>query len=1453
MIKLIFGGLVLFLTFTHPTQAEFKTISDLQFPRDAKLSGWSYDPATVKVTGNRLEIKSLSGKGNEWQSNVITYQPGFSIENADVRIEIDVTSQNLYRDFFLAFFPVGSHPYQEPAVMINIDHPGEGTSRILVRQFENGSQKSIVLKDPKLPFIFDNNIKVTLVLANGQVKLSVDRDRQHKTFDLGRIISPRWVLQPFTIQIGTSQHGNSNDPAVVNLSRVQILTTRTDENTAAESVGNGPGKDDTVTYIDLTPYANRRFEDETGEDKIGGWTDQGANDMRFIPKGYQFFRNVPFYISDKLAVIGNAPEPGCIVLGGKNSPGLMMETKPMPVNAPAGYLYFLQASAWSDNNIHCADYIVKYADGSTAAIPMRTGIEVGEWWEPKDMTQALVAWRGRNPAKDNVGFYLFEWANPHPDKKIDSIVFRSTNNTAVPILIGITASPKKIDIGPYPRPYRDQGATVCEYRERIKTAPDFEKGPKQLTVTRVLPIAKESQVKHARIDVVRYRSDRPAKVQCTLAGVTKTTNLPAGQLRAQFIFSEKDVLKYLTEHKQGFSIIVNTDDPEGFAAYRYETNPNHDWILTGEDFKHGVYGVSAVYMITPFLPDHKYSGYVENRPKGITALPTVKETVELKPGDPQTDWLGSKICLSTTWQWQPGAKKGFVATEDKIPSKGWKDILIPADVGPNIFEKDPYCISAWFKKDLFIPPAWQGKRIVIQFDSVSDFATVFCNGKKLVYHEGVAAFEADLTPAIKFGQTNTIHVFSENVFKGMILATDTLRLKDVEALVMPYKGHAYRIELVRGAWDQKPDEVELLLDGKDVGKKAGDPESVIKTGDGLYHRQLEWNTSFLFFSVPGNVDLKSLRDRLAIRYYSPGVFTHQGRPDAPHHWRSPRSCATGLTRDVFLSVTGKSFIDDVFIRTSMQRMQLEADVECKNVPAEGATLSATVRDGTKTVLDLGVLPVNASGSKITLTREWKNPQIWCPKNPYLYYLQIELKDNAGRLLDRRFERFGFREFRIEGPEFVFNGKKPFYIQNASFGMWFGQLNRVHLRWLYLDMNQQANINMVRGHQFGTQYPDTAEVADEMGMLLQPEDPYFIPRWAYDDQGLIDFEKLKIPIQWTVAAMKRMRNHPSVVMWSADNEHQVDTRPEQLTPSGKSMAEAILRLNTAIKTIDPIRPIVNNGDSVFAMHNYWKDPRLDTIDGHYVNFSFFANWKQRFGKPCTTGEEALGGPFAWTYQHPTKNMVLKGEDARTYFWNNVNAAANYIGSRIQSWKKLELAGICPFSFQLQYNPFLLAWPGVQFGDPGPDVPWPAQAGEGPKPKNYGYDYQHSYNFFDPNAPRIYLRTFNAVKDSFDQVPKLRPRLSPEVVIELVDPAGKPLRDTVVWLIPTDQPGAPFGIPTDPAGKAWFWCKPGPGKYRLQTQIAGESYHAEITPAPPGEWLQVKTIRCQNSGGTASRTR
>ena len=1419
-----------------------KVLSELDPTKNTALTGWQFDTAGVTVANGAIRIASLSGVGQEWASQWIRYAGSFSVEDATVQLECTADSITPYRELYLALIAAKSHQYTEPAVSVRITN-GIDHGEILVEQHRNGSVERVVPIN-RIPFAMTGRVQTTFTLTNGNGMIEVRNGTRTHSLNLGRLIGPKWRVYPFTVLAGSMQHGSASEPAVVTLSHVKLISTNANEVAVAEFIGNTAGKDDRVTYIDLYPYANRRFEDQTTDDKTGGWTDQGANDLRFIPKGYQFFRNVPFYIVDRVAVVGNAPEPGCIMLKSSTSPNLPMESKPIVMNATAKYCYFLQTCSYGVPGNHCADYDVQYDDGSHEQIPLRVGRELGDWWGPKDLASAMVAWRGKNAVTNDVGFHLFAWANPHPEKKIASIIFRSRNTITSPALIALTASPEKIAIGPLPRVFRDQVIDVCEYRQRIKTAYVFASGPKNITVTRSIPIADESQVRQARIDVIRYRADVPTTVSCMIGAETQTEKLKVGQLRAQLLFTQAGTLQFLTQHKAKFDIRVQLDDPQGVGSYRYETNPNHAFTPAGEDFAHGMHAISGVFMVTPFQPEHRVSGYIEYLDKPVTSRPVERQTVALTADQAKIDWLGAKLCLSSLWQWQPGGPKGFEGTESNIPAAGWKNIAVPCDVGTDIFKIDPNLISAWFKKDIEVPAEWAGRRLTLHFMGVSEFATVFCNNQKVAYHEGLNAFDIDITDTTKPGQRNTVVVFVSNVYKGIVLSPLREKLKLRLPAITPYKGHAYRLDgYLRGAWDQNPDEIELLLDGNNVARRAGSIDEVVAKGDGLYYREQFWNTCTLYFSLPGNQQLESLVDHLVLVSNQPGVFNHFGRSEPGHHWTHPQSRATGINRDVFLVVSGKPHIEDVFIKPSVRKMALTADVTVADVPT-GATLSASVRDGANTVLDLGSRPVKAGESTVSLSHAWANPIFWEPGNPHLYHLQVEIKNSAGTVVDRRFERFGFREFWIDGVYFKFNGK-TIYLQNAALiAVSALPLHRQHLRKLYQDLNQQGNINIIRWHIGGMLYPETAEVADEMGMLLQPESMFGIGLRTYiqiigdnDTSGLAHIDDT---FKWHTDAVKLMRNSPAVVSWSAENEHLMQMNAADVT-AAKPIIDTVLRLNAAIKAADPTRPVVDNGATAQTFFNYWKDPRIDIIDGHYIPSSIFANWQKRFGKPCCTGEESLGGDFAWGYQGEIRSRMDAKADYIGYFYGAVNAANAYIIDKIKMWKGMKLSSICPFAFDKRFNPALPPWSGAMYGSPTAPVPWPAMSGENIKPELYGYDYGQQVNFFDPAVPLTYLRTWNGVRDSFDEVPKLQPRFSPEIIIEVADTAGHPVADQLVWLLPSGQPGSPIGLHTDANGRAWFWCKSGAGTYRLAMTAAGNSWTANVTPVPAGEWMQIRTMR------------
>ncbi|MBN1555337.1 MAG: hypothetical protein JXA11_11370 [Phycisphaerae bacterium] len=1447
-LLLTLGIIIIVSNSAIAAEESWNVLVDSTFDKSDNMVGWTPDKSEpeAKIVNGALEIPTRSGENANWADNYTTYKNRFLLAEATVKIEVDVVSQTPGRDFGMILLQENGNRYYEPAVWINFCH-GEGNGEVLIRRYEEGKHKTILKEN--LPFKLDGLYRVSLTLTNGSGVLNVTREKQSREFTLLDLVGKKWVIHPFTIKIGAAQHGNPSEPAVVRITRIRVATTKQDEAGAKELEGNGPGKSEKVRYLYLDAVANRHFKDDNPSDNTGGWTDQGANDLRFIPRGYQYFRNVPFNIVDKLEEVGNAYRPGCVSLRSTNTPDMPLESKPIAVNAKAPWLYFLQAAAWaSPYGAHCADYVVTYSDGSTAVIPLRVGKEIGEWWNPKDLENALVAWDGQNPMFPHVGFYLYEWKNPHPDKTVENLVFKSRDTGVAPMLIAITAAEEKIAVGPEPRRFRKPAYTICEYRQRPKTSLYWQKGPAEVTVKRRLPIAENSDVKHARIDVIRYRAETPATVMCVINGVTMKKQLPAGELKAQFLVEDQKLLDYFTKHKESYDITVKLSGENGLGTFVYESNPNEHYIPGGEDVVDKTYAVTGVFQVTGFLPVHRFSGYVEYKPNPM-GKPKAAETAaeEFHPAKEQPDLLFGDLCLNSIWQWQPGPM-GLEVEAGDIPSEGWKDIAVPANVKTELYllgeEGKKDYISAWFRKTLHCPKEWDGKRLILHFDSVADFATVYCNGKKILHHEGLLPFDVDLSGHLRLGESNTIQLFCQNVYKGIVPVERILHFTNPKFMqyVSKYKGHAYRVTMDPSMPAHRPDEIRLYLDGKNIAQKSS-VEDVIDKGDGRYHRTAGGMDSLVNFSTPGNAPLEELGDRFTLGWMAPGAMKHFGRGDGNNSWRynRPRDC--GPWKDVTLRILNQAHISDVFVKPSVRKMRLDADVTVANVPADGAVILARVRDGASTVLQFDSTKIDKNSKIVTLTKSWNNPILWGPYNPHLYYLELILKDQkTGKIVDRKFIRFGFREFWIEGPYFVFNGQKPYYIQGNS--VWAGHLptHRFHFRWQCADANQQANMNMLRLHKGGYFFPETLDVADEMGMLMMQETNF---QSIHRNPGTYDLDHpIRTEGEYAIPEMieqaKTQLNHPSLVIWSTENEHGVIHEHDEVTPKVRRRAELLMNLNAAFKKMDPTRSTVNNGGHIFLFTDYYKDPRVDILDGHYVQPRLFDGWKKKYQKPCTMGEISMGGPFGWTYQGEVRSRRDRGEDPQPYFWDAVNAATRYLGGRLHAFRSQELSGLWPFGAMKTYHPFLSVWEGVDYRNDTPPIPWPAQSGLDAKEKNLSYG-REIYNFYDPAVPRcVYLRTYDPLKDVQREVTKLEPRFSPEVIVQVLGADGKPVKNTAVWLTPTDQPTNPFGVVTDNDGKAWFWCKSGAGEYFTWVQHAGRWYNATLTPAPAGEWMQVKTV-------------
>jgi len=191
--------------------------------------------------------------------------------------------------------------------------------------------------------------------------------------------------------------------------------------------------------IDLTPLCNRALADETPDDGVGGWSDQGPTaDLRTFPTGSQSFQGVPFQIG--------APPRCCIVLKSALRP--KQDAMPQEVSIPLGYkvegLHFLHTATYAGAGL-TASYDIQYADGTSATIPLKSEENMRDWITtpgpfPREKgTVTNVAWTGTTPLFPLVAVYRMLWVNPRPQTPVAAVRFSNPAGQAQPILLGLTA------------------------------------------------------------------------------------------------------------------------------------------------------------------------------------------------------------------------------------------------------------------------------------------------------------------------------------------------------------------------------------------------------------------------------------------------------------------------------------------------------------------------------------------------------------------------------------------------------------------------------------------------------------------------------------------------------------------------------------------------------------------------------------------------------------------------------------------------------------------------------------------------------------------------------------------------------------------------------------------------------------------------------------------------------
>ncbi|MBN1109095.1 MAG: hypothetical protein JXR66_11515 [Bacteroidales bacterium] len=542
------------------------------------------------------------------------------------------------------------------------------------------------------------------------------------------------------------------------------------------------------------------------------------------------------------------------------------------------------------------------------------------------------------------------------------------------------------------------------------------------------------------------------------------------------------------------------------------------------------------------------------------------EELSMAGYEPEVYWFQVKVpCTVLT-----GLVKNDVYPD---PYSGMNNMLIPDasddfnkkyDLGrfshlpqaPNPW-KDPY----WYRTTFMVPAADRGRHFQLIFKGINYRAAVWVNGRQIAFPEKMAGmfseFSYDITEHIKTGELNGVAV---------------------KIFPLDYPG--------------EPDDEQLKALG-DFYLNGGPTGDIGKNVTMLCSVGWDW--------------IPPVRDR-NIGIWLPVYL----RTSGPVSIASPKL------------VTELPNLPD----TSLARISL------------GLKLVNHLNNNVKGILDVSISPYNFKGRTIKFRKEinlagnsfselqiegsdtpeliLRKPVLWWPNghgNPALYRIRLSYSLPEGLSDDTTF-LFGIRTVSSKAVEVNGSWRRDFYVNGRRIhltgGAWVPDmmLNRDSARYEHeMRLCRNANINLVRIWGGGvTPCDEFWDAADRHGMLVWSD--FWI---TGDTQG-----EFKGSPDWplegdifkkcVVSTILRIRNHPSLLVWTGGNE-------------GHARKELYDFMRNSIIELDGTRPFIPSSSGFAKLPEGWP-----------------ASWPDN--KP---GGVYSGGPYTWQPPENYYKKVIAGRD------------------------------------------------------------------------------------------------------------------------------------------------------------------------------------------------------------------
>ncbi len=295
----------------------------------------------------------------------------------------------------------------------------------------------------------------------------------------------------------------------------------------------------------------------------------------------------------------------------------------------------------------------------------------------------------------------------------------------------------------------------------------------------------------------------------------------------------------------------------------------------------------------------------------------------------------------------------------------------------------------------------------------------------------------------------------------------------------------------------------------------------------------------------------------------------------------------GIYREVYLEATNQTYIDSNYITYNVEFGSITNVTVTHNLTIQNSGIQRAVNcsiqvfNQTLDEIDSTTATFNVSPTStnnILISHNCSDIQLWSPKTPILYYMNVSLFENGtSNLFDKMVYRVGFREIEIVNSTLYLN-QEVFLIKGINrhedFPNW-GKTQPYHLLQQDLQLLKDLNVNSIRTFHYPN-HPAFLEMCDESGIFIIEE----IPAWNIPASDLGRQEVIGTAKQQITEMIERDFNHPCILFWGVGNEIASDK------PEGRIFVTEMVQ---TVKSLD------NKTPTYFASNKLEDDISFDLVD------------------------------------------------------------------------------------------------------------------------------------------------------------------------------------------------------------------------------------------------------------------